>query len=78
MRSDQREGRRPCRRQNSLRNNMTCQRKGWLEMVAGHMQCHLGNGTAEGLGSKNTIEPKAFNSPSWVFIKDTREALGGR
>jgi hypothetical protein len=45
-------------------------------MVTGHMKCHLGNGTAECLGSKNTIEPKALNAPSRVFIKHPREDLG--
>ena len=57
---------------------MTCQRSGRLEMVAGLVQCHLGNAAAEGLGSKNTIEPKAFNAPSGVFIKDAREDFGCR
>jgi len=52
---------------------MTCQRRGRFEMVAGLVQCHLGNGPAEGLGSKNTVEPKAFNTPSGVFIKPPRE-----
>ena len=54
---------------------MTCQQRGRLEMVAGLVQYHLGNAATEGLGHQNTIEPKAFNSPSGVFIKDAREDL---
>ena len=54
---------------------MTCQQRGRLEMVAGLVEYHLGNAATEGLGSQNTIEPKAFNSPSGVFIKDAREDL---
>ena len=34
---------------------------------------HLGDTPAEGLGSKNTVEPKAFHSPRRVFIKGARK-----
>ena len=34
---------------------------------------HLGDTPAKGLGSKNTVEPKAFHSPRRVFIKGARK-----
>jgi len=42
------------------------------------VQGHLGDTPAEGLGSKNTVEPKAFNSPRRVFIKGARKDRAGR
>ena len=42
------------------------------------VQGHFGDTPAEGLGAKNTVEPKAFNSPRRVFIKGARKDRAGR
>lgn len=47
-------------------------------MVACLEQGHLGGAAAESLGSKNTVKPKAFNSPGRVFIKRARKDCGRR
>jgi len=39
----------------------------------GLVQVHLGDAPAEGLGPKNTVESKAFNAPSGVFIEGARK-----
>ena len=47
-------------------------------MILSLVQGHLGDTSAEGLGSKNTVEPKAFNSTRRVFIEGARHDRDGR